>query len=148
MQRYALRDDEWARIKDFLPGRDGHVGGTAADNRLFVEALIYRYRTGIPWCDLPERYGMWKPTHKRYRRWCESGIFARVLETLALQADAGYMSIDSTSVRAHQHSAGAQKRQRRSSHRPISWRADDQDPCDRRRARQSRGAVAHAGAGR
>jgi len=113
MQRYAMRDDERARIKDFLPGRDGHVGGTAADNRLFVEALIYRYRTGIPWRDLPERYGAWKPTHKRYRRWCESGVFARIFETLVLEADAEYMSIDSTSVRAHQHSAGAQKKMAR-----------------------------------
>ena len=48
MHRYALRDDQWERIKDFLPGRKGHVGGTAADNRLFVDAVIYRYRTGIP----------------------------------------------------------------------------------------------------
>ena len=48
MRRYALRDDQWDRIKDFLPGREGHVGGTAADNRLFVEAVLYRYRAGIP----------------------------------------------------------------------------------------------------
>ncbi|HEV8464022.1 MAG TPA: IS5 family transposase [Pseudolabrys sp.] len=65
MHRYALRDDQWERIKDFLPGRKGYVGGTAADNRLFVDAVIYRYRTGIPWRDLPERYGQWKPTHRR-----------------------------------------------------------------------------------
>ena len=49
MHRYALRDDQWEKIKDFLPGRKGHVGGTAADNRLFVDAVIYRYRTGVPW---------------------------------------------------------------------------------------------------
>ena len=110
MQRYALRDDQWAKIKDFLPGREGHVGGTATDNRLFVDAIIYRTRTGIPWRDLPERYGDWKPTHKRLRRWSESGVFARILEALALDADAEFMSIDSTSVRAHQHSAGAQKK--------------------------------------
>ena len=60
MRRYALRDDQWDRIKDFLPGREGHVGGTAADNRLFVEAVVYRYRAGIPWRDLPERFGDWK----------------------------------------------------------------------------------------
>ena len=110
MQRYALRDDQWIRIKDFLPGREGHVGGTAADNRLFVDAVIYRTRTGIPWRDLPERYGDWKATHKRFRRWCESGVFARILGALTLDADTEYMSIDSTSVRAHQHSAGAQKK--------------------------------------
>src|SRR5262247_582067 len=66
MHRYALRDDQWDKIKDFLPGREGHVGGTAADNRLFVDAVIYRYRTGIPWRDLPERYGHWKAVHRRY----------------------------------------------------------------------------------
>jgi transposase len=69
-ERYALRDDQWTKIKDFLPGREGHVGGTAADNRLFVDAVIYRYRTGIPWRDPPERYGDWKATRKRFRRWC------------------------------------------------------------------------------
>jgi transposase len=55
MRRYALRDDQWDRIEDLLPGREGHVGVTARDNRLFVEAVLYRYRTGIPWRDLPER---------------------------------------------------------------------------------------------
>ena len=57
MRRYALRDDQWERIKDLLPGREGHVGVTARDNRLFVEAVLYRYRAGIPWPDLPERFG-------------------------------------------------------------------------------------------
>ena len=56
MRRYALRDDQWDRIKDILPGREGHVGGTAADNRLFVEAVLFRFRAGIPW-PLPERFG-------------------------------------------------------------------------------------------
>ena len=87
MQRYALRGDQWIRIKDFLPGREGHVGGTAADNRLFVDAVIYRTRTGIPRRDLPERYGDWKATHKRFRRWCESGVFACILGTLTLDAE-------------------------------------------------------------
>ena len=57
MRRYALRDDQWNRIKDILPGREGHVGVSAKDNRLFVEAVLYRYRAGIPWRDLPERFG-------------------------------------------------------------------------------------------
>ena len=47
MRRYALRDDQWDRIKDVLPGREGHVGGAAADNRLFVEAVLFRFRAGI-----------------------------------------------------------------------------------------------------
>jgi len=69
MRRYALRDDQWDRIKDFLPGREGHVGGTAADNRLFVEAVLYRYRAGLPWRDLPERFGDWKTLHQGFSRW-------------------------------------------------------------------------------
>jgi transposase len=60
MRRYGLRDDQWDRIKDLLPGREGHVGGTAKDNRLFIEAVLYRFRTGCPWRDLPERFGHWK----------------------------------------------------------------------------------------
>ena len=112
MHRYGLRDDQRERIKDFLPGREGHVGGTAANNRLFVEAVLYRYRTGIPWRDLPERFGDWKNTHKRLRRWCESGVFARVFKTLAEDRDNEYMMIDATIVRAHQHSAGARKKGR------------------------------------
>jgi transposase len=55
MQRYALRDDQWAKIENFLPGREGHFGGTAAGNRLFVDAVVYRYRTGIPWRDPAQR---------------------------------------------------------------------------------------------
>ena len=113
MHRHALRDDQWVRIKDFLPGREGHVGGNAADNRLFVDAVIYRYRTGIPWRDLPERYGDWKATHRRYRRWCESGVFARIFAMLAGDADNEFMSLDATIVRAHQHSAGAKKKSAR-----------------------------------
>ena len=64
----TLRDDQWDRIKDFLPGREGHVGGTAADNRLFVDAVLYRYRAGVPWRDLPERFGDWKVVYQRYNR--------------------------------------------------------------------------------
>jgi len=110
MRRYGLRDDQWDRIKHFLPGRDGHVGVTAEDNRLFVEAVLYRYRAGIPWRDLPERFGAWKNVHTRFSRWAESGVWRKLFEALAADADNEYAMIDSTIVRAHQHSAGAQKK--------------------------------------
>jgi transposase len=110
MRRYALRDDQWERIRDLLPGREGHVGVTAADNRRFVEAVLYRYRAGIPWRDLPERFGDWKNTHRRFSRWAGSGVWERVFRHLAADADNEYAMIDSTIVRAHQHSAGAQKK--------------------------------------
>ena len=110
MHRHALRDDQWFKIKDFLPGREGHVGGTAANNRLFVDAVIFRYRSGVSWRDLPDRFGNGVAIHRRFRRWCTSGVFTRVFEALAIDADAEYMMIDSTSVRAHQDSAGAKKK--------------------------------------
>ena len=106
----ALRDDQWDRIKDILPGREGHVGGTAADNRLFVEAVLFRFRAGVPWRDLPERFGDWKIVYQRFNRWANSGVFERVFRLLASDHDNEYMMIDATIVRAHQHSAGAQKK--------------------------------------
>lgn len=105
--RYALQDDQWERIKDLLPGRKEAVGVTAKDNRLFVEAVLYRYRSGIPWRDLPERFGHYRKVHTRFRRWAKSGVWLRVFEQLATEADNEYAMIDSTIVRAHQHSAGA-----------------------------------------
>jgi len=110
MRRYGLRDDQWERIKDLLPGRVGYVGVTARDNRLFVEAVLYRYRAGIPWRDLPERFGDPIKIHTRFSRWAKSGVWARVFAVLASDADNEYAMIDSTIVRAHQHSAGAQKK--------------------------------------
>jgi transposase len=80
------------------------------DNRLFVEAVLYRYRAGIPWRDLPERFGDWKNVHRRFSRWAESGVWERVFQHLAADADNEYAMIDSTIVRAHQHSAGAKKK--------------------------------------
>jgi len=66
MRRYGLRDDQWERIGDLLPGQEGHRGVTAADNRLFVEAVIWKFRSGAPWRDLPERFDDWKNVHLRF----------------------------------------------------------------------------------
>ena len=109
-RRYGLRDDQWARMAPLLPGRVGHVGGTARDNRRFVEAVLYRYRAGIPWRDLPERFGGWKNTHTRFSRWATSGVWERVFSALSADADNEYAMIDATIVRAHQHSAGARNK--------------------------------------
>ena len=110
MRRYGLRDDQWERIKGILPGRKGSVGVTAKDNRLFVEAVLYRYRAGIPWRDLPERFGDFRVVHTRHSRWSKTGVWKKILATLSREADNEYAMIDSTIVRAHQHSAGASKK--------------------------------------
>ena len=108
-RRYALRDDQWERIENLLPGREGTVGVTAKNNRHFVEAVLYRYRAGIPWRDLPELFGDLRVLHARFSRWAKVGVWARDFAHLAQDADHEYAMIDATIVRAHQHSAGAQK---------------------------------------
>ncbi len=109
-RRYALRDDQWSRIERLLPGREETVGVSARDNRLFIEAVLYRYRAGIPWRDVPERFGDGKNVHRRFSRWAARGVWERVFKELAADADNEYAMIDSTIVRAHQHSAGAPKK--------------------------------------
>src|SRR6185312_7799792 len=136
MRRYALRDDQWDRIKDILPGREGHVGATARDNRLFVEAVLYRFRAGMPWRDLPERFGDGVAVHRRFSRWAKSGVWQRVFEHLATDAGNEYAMIDSPIVHAHQHSAGTQKKPRGSGDRPLARRTEHQDPRHGRRARK------------
>jgi transposase len=108
--RYGLRDDQWERICGMLPGRAGSVGVTAKNNRLFVEAVLYRYRTGVPWRDLPERFGDWKVIHTRFSRWSKKDVFESIFKVMAADTDNEYAMLDSTIVRAHQHSAGAQKK--------------------------------------
>src|SRR5271163_651134 len=124
MHRYGLQDDQWDKIKDILPGRQGTVGVTAKDNRLFIEAVLYRYRSGIPWRDLPDRFGDFRVVHTRFSRWAARGVWKAVFEHLASDADNEYAMIDSTIVRAHQHSAGARKkgaRTKRSAARAADW---------------------------
>ncbi len=79
-RRYGLRDDQWKRIEGLLPGREDTVGVTAKDNRLFVEAVLYRYRAGIPWRDLPERFGDYRVIRTRHMRWSRTGVWQRVFE--------------------------------------------------------------------
>ena len=122
MERFGLRNDQWDRIKNVLPGREGHVGGTAEDNRLFVEAVLYRFRTGCPWRDLPSRFGHFKTVHQRFSRWAKSGVFECIFKLLSDDPDNEYMMIDATIVRAHQHSAGARKK---TAPKPSADRAED-----------------------
>ncbi len=81
--RTVLTDAMRARIEDMLPGKKSDPGGTAADNRLFMEAVLWRFRTGSPWRDLPERFGNWNSVFKRFRRWALSGVFERVSDALS-----------------------------------------------------------------
>ena len=111
MKRHGLRDDQFARIENLLPGRPGTAGRNSdRGNRLFVEAVIWKFRAGAPWRDLPERLGDWKNPHKRFSRWAESGVWESLFKALADDPDNEYAMIDATIVRAHQHRAGARKK--------------------------------------
>jgi transposase len=110
MVRRLLRDDQYERIAQLLPGRAGSRGRPVADNREFVEAVLWIARTGSPWRDLPEEFGGWNSVYKRFARWSQAGIWHRVFAALAGDADFEEVFIDSTIVRAHQHAAGAPKK--------------------------------------
>lgn len=110
LARYALTDDQWHKIAPHLPGREGSVGVTAKDNRLFVDAVLYKFRAGIPWRDLPPRFGPWHPIYLRFWRWSKGDVWLRLFEQLKVSPDNEYAMIDSSIVRAHRNASGARKR--------------------------------------
>mgnify|MGYP002367452217 CR=1 FL=1 len=72
IRQHELTDEQFDKIKDFLPGSENSVGVTAQDNRLFVNAVIWVFKTRAPWRDLPERFGKWSSVHRRFSRWSSS----------------------------------------------------------------------------
>ena len=105
----VLRDDQWERIKGFVPGGTKGKRGPRADNRRFLNALLWMARSGGRWRDLPERLGKPDAVKRRYYRWIEMGVLDAMLEVLAREADLEWLMINFTIVRAHQHAAGARK---------------------------------------
>ena len=88
MNRHGLRSDQFARIKKLLPGRPGSVGrDSQLGNRLFVEAVIWKFRTGVPWRDMPVRFGAWKNVHTRFSRWAKKGIWESLFKAVADDPD-------------------------------------------------------------
>lgn len=106
MHRHEISQSAWERIENLLPGRPGDVGVTAANNRLFINAVYWIAKTGAPWRDLPVRFGPWNSVFQRFNRWSKKGVWQRVAAALSDDADLEWLMIDSTVVRAHQHAAG------------------------------------------
>ena len=107
MDRMVLRDDQWERIAPLVPGKVGDPGRSGADNRLFVEAVLWIVRVGAPWRDLPKDFGNWNSVFQRFRRWVRSGVFDQLFGALSTDADFEYVIVDGTIVRVHQHGSGA-----------------------------------------
>lgn len=117
--RYMLTDDRWSAMEPLVIAAKRHQGGQppALPDRMFFEALLYLGRTGIPLRDLPAEFGAWDAVYNRFRRWVVSGAMARLFE--ALTADPAFgevrrVLIDSTTVRAHRHAAGAARKKKNS----------------------------------
>jgi transposase len=105
--RFVISDAVWEKVASLLPGKASDRGVTAKDNRLFLEAALWRVRTGLPWRDLPSEFGNWNSIFQRFRRWVRAGVFERIFERLSGQPDFEYVLIDGTIVTAHQKARGA-----------------------------------------
>lgn len=104
-----LTDEQWSRIKFGLPGKAGDPGRSGRDNRIFVEAILYLARTGAPWRDLPPDFGPWNSVYRRFARWAKAGVWEKLFGSLAQNCDLFEVSLDSTTIKAHKHAAGALK---------------------------------------
>lgn len=105
--RFVISDELWLKIAPLLPGKPGDAGATARDNRLFLEAVLWRVRTGSPWRDLPKGFGNWNSVFKRFRRWAKNDVFERLFNAVSGDPDLEYTLIDGTIVQVHQKAAGA-----------------------------------------
>ena len=109
-RRYELTDEEWERIKGYFPEREaGQKGRPRNEDRPILNGILWIVRSGAAWRDLPERYGAWSTVYSRFVQWQEEGLFDTILKELSEEADFQDMSIDSSTVKAHQASAGAKK---------------------------------------
>ncbi|MEU9484562.1 IS5 family transposase [Streptomyces decoyicus] len=133
MGRGDLTDQEWARLESHLPKNVGR-GGRWKSHRRVINGILFRQRTGVPWRDLPARFGKWKTVHDRHRRWSADGTWERILRAVQADADAegridwSMVSVDSTCCRAHQHAAGARTAEPRTPGRrgqPGQHRSDE-----------------------
>lgn len=110
-RRYEISDEQWDQIKDMFPpyttGRPSKL-----NERTMFNAFLWIARSGAAWRDLPEeRYGSWKTVYSRFCKWRDSGLLVAIFQALQVEPDFENLSIDSTSIKAHQHSAGAKKTQ-------------------------------------
>lgn len=101
-RRYELTESQWAVLEPIVPGKAGDPGRSGADNRTFINGVLWVLRSGARWADLPPRYGKYKTVHKRFTRWATKGVWEQVFASLIKDKHNEYIMIDSSIVRAHQ----------------------------------------------
>ena len=106
-RRHDIPDKLWNLLREHLPGGKGKVGCRAADNRTFINAVLWILRTGAPWRDLPPDYGDWKNTHRRFSRWRDKGVWETLLHIVMDEPDFEWLMIDARHCKVHPHAAGA-----------------------------------------
>ena len=109
VRRYELSDSEWEKLKPYFEKEAQKKGRPRRDARELLNAILWIARSGAAWRDLPERYGAWQTAYKRFVQWQESGLLEKVFHELSSDADYETLSIDSTYIKAHKASAGAQR---------------------------------------
>ena len=108
MVRGLMSDEEWAFFEPFVVRSGGRSGRPPGDHRLILNGVLWIARTGTPWRDLHEHVGKWSSVYRQFRRWTLAGVWDAMLEALntADGVPDSVAMVDSTVVRAHQHSAG------------------------------------------
>ena len=111
-ERDVLTDEMWAQLEPLLPDRSPRRGRPWIDHRPVLEAIMWRFRTGAPWRDLPAEFPAWQTVWHRFNAWSGDGTFDRILQVVQGRAQAAgevdwTVSVDATIARAHQHAAGA-----------------------------------------
>src|SRR5690606_720447 len=102
-RRFELTDFEWSVIEPLLPNKPRGV--PRVDDRRVINGILWRFRTGSPWADIPERYGPHTTCYNRFVRWRKAGVWDRLLTAVSHAFDGELVMIDSSSIRVHQHGA-------------------------------------------
>ena len=131
MKRHEISEKQWNRIKGLFPPEKKPQGGRPEkSNREILNAILYWLNTGIPWRDLPERFGPWQSVYSRFRAWTKAGVWEDILTALIEQdlVDETTLMLDSTTIKVHQHASGVKKgipRGNRTEQRGL----DHESPC-------------------
>lgn len=119
-RRHELDDEQWQAVRGLLPRRATADPDVAdAENRLFLNAVLFVAKTGVPWRDLPERFGLWNSVWRRFDRWSKAGRWKAIAHALN-EPDLEEVQLDSTSIRAHRSACGSLRRPGEKKNRPTS----------------------------